>query len=797
MKRVIDGNFRGACVQDDGKAQPVLRLMALGLAGVSALAMAPHAASAQSADDEPAEVVEEEAYVPGEIVVTAQKREQRLSDVGISIVAATAEQLQNVGVTDVSSIGKIAPGFTAARSISGYQIFSIRGINFNSAQISASPTVSTYVDEAALPYSAMTQGLLLDVDHIEVLKGPQGTLFGQNATGGSVNVISAKPTDYLTAGFNAGVNHFGEVNVDGYVSGPLSDTLRARLAFQTTQFGPWQKGYFLNDRKIGDSNRGAARLLLDFTPSDRLKISLNVNGNYDHGEPQAFQFQTAVPQNPAGAAPGLITYPRADDNRGADVDGPQRNDNSQYQTVLRADLELNDDLTLTSITNYIHTNYEAHIDSDGTALGIARDNHYSTAKSFGQELRVAGKIDEPNIHFIIGANYQKDKFREQDVTELPLYSSLPGATFNTVFHDTNRAAAVFGNLELEVADGLTLVGGVRYTETRQSTRGCSGDDQPGSLSGFVGPLANFLRSLQGLAPTDAFAGNRCATLDDRVIDGVATYLPTEFQGAVKEDNVSWRAGVNYKPNDDTLLYALVSRGYKSGGYPFQNTVVISQIKHVRQEELTDFEAGFKTDLADSLLSVEGSGFYYKYNDKQFFSYITVPFIGAAPTSLNIPRSTVKGVDFALTARPADGLTMRGGVTYIKTRIGEYSGIDINGAPVDFTGNRFNFAPPLSGTADINYEFPISRDLDMNIGANAVFNTHTFSDLANSDNSRIDGYAVFDARMGVSSAKGWTASVYVRNLTDKYYWTNVALGSDTINRFTGRPRTVGASFGYQF
>ncbi|MEJ2410940.1 MAG: TonB-dependent receptor, partial [Novosphingobium sp.] len=309
--------------------------------------------------------------------------------------------------------------------------------------------------------------------------------------------------------------------------------------------------------------------------------------------------------------------------------------------------------------------------------------------------------------------------------------------------------------------------------------------------------ANFLRSLEGLPPTNAFAGNRCATLDDTLVNGIASYLPTEYQGAVKENNVSWRAGINYKPTADTLLYALVSRGYKSGGYPFQNTVVLSQIKHVRQEQLTDFEGGFKADLADGTLSVEGSGFYYKYNDKQFFSYIVVPFIGAAPTSLNIPRSTVKGADFAVTARPVPGLVLRGGVTYIKTRIGTYSGIDINGAPVNFTGKRFNFAPPLSGTADISYEFPISPDLQMNVGANALFNSHTFSDLANSANSRINGYAIFDARVGVSSDKGWTASLFVRNLTDKYYWTNVALGSDTINRFTGRPRTVGASFDYRF
>ncbi|MEJ2458913.1 MAG: TonB-dependent receptor plug domain-containing protein, partial [Novosphingobium sp.] len=146
-----------------------------------------------------------------EIIVTAQKRSQRLSDVGISIVAQTAEQLKSAGVVDVSQLAKVAPGFTASESQNGFPIFSIRGVNFNSNQISAAPTVSTYVDEAALPLPAMTGAMLLDVERIEVLKGPQGTLFGQNATGGSINVIAAKPTSTLEVGGHGEVNNFGQV----------------------------------------------------------------------------------------------------------------------------------------------------------------------------------------------------------------------------------------------------------------------------------------------------------------------------------------------------------------------------------------------------------------------------------------------------------------------------------------------------------------------------------------------------------------------------------------------------------
>ena len=147
-----------------------------------------------------------------EIVVTAQKRQQALSDVGITIVAATAEQLQNAGVTDVASLSKVVPGLTTTINTNGGTIYSIRGVNYNAYNLSAQPAVAVYLDEAPLPYAALTQGAMLDVQRVEVLKGPQGTLFGQNSTGGSVNIIAAKPTATFAAGTQVSVNNWDGVS---------------------------------------------------------------------------------------------------------------------------------------------------------------------------------------------------------------------------------------------------------------------------------------------------------------------------------------------------------------------------------------------------------------------------------------------------------------------------------------------------------------------------------------------------------------------------------------------------------
>src|ERR1700722_3425484 len=171
-----------------------------------------------------------------EIIVTAQKRQQKLSDVGATIDVATGKELRTLGVTEVSQLATVVPGFTYAVSQTGAPLFALRGINFNAAQFTAPPAVSVYVDEVPLPYSFMTQAAFLDVDHIDVVKGPQGTLFGENSSGGSINVIAAKPTSTFSLGTELSVDNFGQVEDESHIGGALASTLNARLAVSTTQF---------------------------------------------------------------------------------------------------------------------------------------------------------------------------------------------------------------------------------------------------------------------------------------------------------------------------------------------------------------------------------------------------------------------------------------------------------------------------------------------------------------------------------------------------------------------------------
>ena len=226
----------------------------------------------------------------GDIVVTAQKREQALNDVGLTISAASGDTLLQRGVTDTGDLSKVVPGFTATASPYATPVYTLRGIGLYDYSFGSSPSVAVYVDEIARPFPVTQMGVTLDLERAEVLKGPQGTLFGQSSTGGAINYIAAKPTDTFKAGADISYERFGKIDVSGFVSGPLTDTLKARLAVRAVEGGAWQYSVSRPNDKNGDTKQLIGRLLVDWEPTDRLRFSLNVNGMRDRSDTQQAQF---------------------------------------------------------------------------------------------------------------------------------------------------------------------------------------------------------------------------------------------------------------------------------------------------------------------------------------------------------------------------------------------------------------------------------------------------------------------------------------------------------------------------
>ena len=193
-----------------------------------------------------------------------------------------------------------------------------------------------------------------------------------------------------------------------------------------------------------------------------------------------------------------------------------------------------------------------------------------------------------------------------------------------------------------------------------------------------------------------------------------------------------------------------------------------------------------------------AAFHYEYVNKQFFSYLPV-LSGALVTAtlVNIPKSKVDGFEMDFTAEPAEGLRLTGGVTYIKTKVDNYVGFDFAGAPLDFSGKEFNYAPPWSANFDAEYKVPVGGSLKAFVGGSVTYRARTFADLGENPDFRMPAYTLLDARIGVESEDGWRLSIYGRNLSNKYYWNSVASAGDGAVRFTGEPRTFGATFSYRY
>jgi iron complex outermembrane receptor protein len=400
----------------------------------------------------------------GELVVTAQKREENINSVGMSIQAATGDTLQKLGVTNTEDLQKIVPGFVATPNYYGTNVFTIRGVGFQDTSLAGSPTVSVYADEAPLPFSVLTKGATLDIQRVEVLKGPQGTLFGNNATGGAVNYIANKPSDHVEGGVNVSYGRFNDTDLSGYFNTPINDTLDLRIAGRYNGSGPWQKGYALNQGQyLGGKDFADGRLSLLWKPNSRFKSLLSVNVWHDGGYSQAGQLFGIAELSPlAPLSPTIKNYPLAPHNNqaagwnqcvnispfdpianqgagltygtypnpgpNAKPTGPQesmgpgsvvqaggqptdciaqKKHQWSFDTTLRMDYDLGGDMTVTSLTEFEKFTRTDGIDGSGMQVQDYQSYQRGKITSIYQELRLAGRFRGKGS-WLVGANYEHD-----------------------------------------------------------------------------------------------------------------------------------------------------------------------------------------------------------------------------------------------------------------------------------------------------------------------------------------------------------------------------------------------------
>ena len=737
-----------------------------------------------------------------EVIVTAQKRQQSINEVPISMTVASGEALIKAGVKNTSDLAKIVPGFNAAPSPLNTPIYTMRGVGYVEFSLAATPTVAVYTDEVPLPFSAMTKAAGLDLERVEVLKGPQGTLYGQNTTGGAINFIAAKPSDEFEAGIDASYGRFNAFDVQGYLSGPLTDTLGARVALRSLQADDWQKNYTRNE-ELGEQDEFQGRILLDWQPTDWLTGTININGWVDKSDTQAPQLVGHKPNVPSNVdlAEAINNYPLAPYNaRAADwaENKSLTRDDSFFQTSARFDITLSENMQLTSVSSYSEYETDAVQDFDGASLIMADVTTSGDIKSYYQELRLSG--DSGPLLWLLGASYQEDEVRDDagyhnTDSSTSVVAGLKGSQAGNTTQNDIKTTALFANLEYEVTDNISVQGGIRYTDYNRDFSGCGlvPTNVVEPFDGF-GTIFEFLQELiHPGTPVIPVNQGDCYTFGQDFRPVI-----TPFQSELNEDNISWRLGIDYKFEDSGLVYGSISKGYKGGNFPSAPAGSVEELVPVTQESLVAYEIGLKKPLFDNMMQFNSALFYYDYTDKQLRGRKINAVFGPLEALVQIPESKVQGAEAEIVLTPIDALTIRVATTYLDTEIEEYIGPNTVGETSDFSGQRFPFSPRWSVISGFDYNFPLNANINGFIGSNLTFNSATSSSVGNIPELEIKSYTLIDARVGIESTDArWRAELWGRNITDKYYWTGANAGTDTFMRFAGRPATYGIAVSHHF
>jgi outer membrane receptor protein involved in Fe transport len=755
----------------------------------------------------------------GDIIVTANKREQSLRDVGATVSVLGARDLAAKHITTLQDITAAVPGVSFSSSENNTPVITLRGVGFNEASLAAYPTVSVYVDEAPLPFPVLSIQGAFDLDRLEVLKGPQGTLFGQNSTGGAINYIAAKPTDKFAAGADVSYGRFNTFEMNGFVSGPLTDNLRARIAGHIVDSGDWQKSYTRADT-LGGSKVYAGRATFDWDVNEAISLVSTTTAWQDKTDPQAGQLVGILQQVP-GPLPNVQNYPFPDFSpRVADwtpdgetydgyAVGKRPSSNRRFwQSSLRADVAVSDSIKLTSLTSYLEYRQKQNVDYDATSLvdtdTIANNGRIRTIFS---ELRLAND-GAGGLQWIVGANIQSSKIREEN--QLAFSDSSATPAFGNFFQNgygsntKRRDYAFFGNLEYKLTDRVTLKGGVRYTKSRTTTDICNFDSGDGYSNAFFEMLSTIFSG----SPAAPIPPGGCFTLDNN-------FQPNLYVGKLEEDNVSWKGGIDFKPTDNLLTYVSVSRGYKAGAFPTVTASFFPSYEPVKQESVTAYEAGFKYSTPSRILSVEAAAFYYDYKNKQIRGKISDPVFGLLNALVNVPKSQLYGGEFHATVRPARGLRFDADATYVHSEIKKYEGSNILNELVDNRGDRIPFTPKWSINLSPEYRMLDMGDIVPFIGGDVQIRSNSTAYIGGEDivipsteTSRaapgidkvmmLPSYTVVNLRAGVEWNDGrYSFTAWGKNVFNKYYVQNVIASYDTIYRLSGRPATYGATLAVKF
>jgi outer membrane receptor protein involved in Fe transport len=754
----------------------------------------------------PGRVWADEAKDTTDIIVTAQKRAEPLTEVPLSINLLDRDALAGRQITSPAGLDGAVPGLVHTTTAYDAPVYTIRGVGFFNEALGAPPAVSIYQDQVPLPFSAMTEGAALDVARVEILKGPQGALFGQNATGGAINFIPAQPSHQVAGGGSATYGRFDAVAIEGYLAGPLSRTVTARLAARIERADGFRYNGTATDRSSRNGDRAfqTARLLLDWTPLANVKFQLNLNGWRNRSDTSAKQKIGYAPLTPLALggyadSPGypdlqakLQAYPNAGENSrsaGFDPAVSLRRDDRFGQVSLRSDVEFGEKVMLTSISALSALGVNRPNDIDGTIYPDIFIAAVGDITSVTQELRLSGTARADRLHWMIGGNYEHDTVHDaQAITMNGTNSGIGPLRFKHLANLNDQRVgtyALFASVDARLGEALTFATAVRYTERRDRFSGCLGD--PGGPDGIRDAFAALSTALSGTTTT--IAPGSCVTLGD---DNKPV---TRVNRRLDEANVSFRSSLSWQASRSGLLYASVTQGYKAGSFDTLPAIRPAQLDPVRQERVLAYEVGGRRDWFSHRLRASAALFYYDYRNKQIAGYVDAgPPFGLLPTLVSVPKSRVLGADAEVHWQPTRTLFLNFGAAWLDSKVrGAFVTAAPLGGQVNIAGENFPNAPRWELTGDAMQHFAVSGRWTAYIGGDVSYRSASKAAFGNEPLFAIRDYALIGLRVGIETEDNkWQLELWARNLSNTFYWTSVQHVEDTVTRSAGTPRTIGVT-----
>ncbi len=748
----------------------------------------------------PSENVDSTDVDAADIVVTAQKREQRLQDVGVSATVLSGESLASLNITNATDIVRAVPNLKYNAYSSSQVVFNVRGVSQNDYGDQQEPPVAVYQDDAYASSINTASFPVFDLARVEALRGPQGTLFGRNATGGAVQFISNQPTKAFGGYVSGTYGRYNQTILEGAISGPLGDKAGFRIAGIYNRDDGYIKNLVPGFNDLGANNHFALRGILAVEPSDEFKAKLTVRYARADKERQAglyssepacpnAQFQgeflapTAtcayfgpafgVPSLPGATGTGFrndaITPSRGGTPFATQETSPSFVDRKLFGSTLRLDGKLGS-VDLVSITDYQTLNKFYTEGGDASPdLGVV---FFQGAKSYqvSQELRASAKLGSAYLvagayGLIIDGDYT-GKFAS------PFYGYDPDVAFS----QRTESFAVFGQAEYEFTDQFKAIGGIRYWR----------DQKEGSYVGTelgTGVGINFSRAGANFTSF----GGPAQTAGVNVTGASAT--PTF-------DGITLRAELDYKPSDDTLIYASFNRGSKSGGFTFSTGTPFSPNEAsflngipYRPERLDAYELGLKMKVSRAL-SFNLAAFYYDYKNYQAFAQV-----GPIQSVINLPAKT-QGIEAEFTARPIDGLTLQVGASFLKSKVSNILLPNL----VSIVEHDLPQSPGASGNALVRYEFALAGGT-ASLQADALYTDKFCFTVLCAPVEQERAYHVENLRIGFESAdNGWSIAGFVNNVFGREYRAyafDSSLFAGVVAGVYAKPRTWGINAKMRF